>query len=213
MSLMSLLAVASLAFIMADAAPVSRYYGEYEAVPYEVLNKTKDYEIRRYPTFRYAEASETGVGMMTANGRNFRKLFGYISGRNEAQQKIPMTVPVLQPLHKDENGGYVEDYSMMFWLPSKFQESPPKPTKAEKSTDQVEIIEWGDEVVYVRTYSWWAFETLIRYNENKLRQSLEENGLKAGIDYDPTTVYSASYNSPWQIFGRQNDVMFAKIQK
>ena len=59
---------ASLAFIV-DATPVSN---DYEAVPYEVLNKTKDFEIRRYPKFRYAMAVEPGVGFMTAGERNFR---------------------------------------------------------------------------------------------------------------------------------------------
>ena len=61
---------ASLALII-DAAPVSSS-NKQEAVPYEVLNKTKDFEIRRYPVFRYAMARETDVGFMTGSSRNFR---------------------------------------------------------------------------------------------------------------------------------------------
>ena len=203
---------ASLTFIQVDGAAVSRFYGTYDAIPYEVINKTKDFEVRRYPSFRYAEARETGVGMSTAGSRNFRKLFSYISGNNEEKQKIPMTVPVILPLQKAPSGAYAEDFSMMFWLPKKYQSSPPEPSKAEKLKDQVLITTWGERIAYVRTYGWWAFESLVRYNENKLRQSLEENGIRGGVDYDPSMVYSASYNSPWQIFGRQNDVMFMQMQ-
>lgn len=187
-----------------------RSYGKYIELPYEVLNKTDGFEVRRYPSFRYAEARETGVGMMTAGSRNFRKLFSYISGNNEPKQKIPMTVPVLQPLRKSPNGGYEEDFSLMFWFPQKYQclGCPPKPAKAEKTKDQVRITMWGERIAYVRTYGWWSTETLIKYNENKLRESLEKAGIRGGIDYDPSMVYSASYNSPWEIFNRRNDVMF-----
>ena len=37
-----------------------RSYGKYIELPYEVLNKTDEFEVRRYPSFRYAEARETG---------------------------------------------------------------------------------------------------------------------------------------------------------
>merc|ERR1711973_622717 len=111
----------ALAAILTDAAPASRKFGKLNAIPYEVLNKTEEFEIRRYPSFRYAEASESGVGMMTASSRNFMKLFRYISGDNEEKQKIPMTVPVLCPLEKDPSGGYTQNYNMMFWLPQKYQ--------------------------------------------------------------------------------------------
>merc|ERR1712168_679937 len=32
------------------------------------------------------------------------------------------------------------------------------------------------------------------------------------FDYDPSVVHSASYNSPWEIFGRRNEVMFMQMQ-
>jgi len=199
----------ALASLLTDAAPASRKFGKLDAIPYEVLNKTDEFEIRRYPSFRYAEASESGVGMKTATSRNFRKLFSYITGNNEEKQKIPMTVPVLCPLEKDSSGGYAQNYNMMFWLPQKYQ-SPnhtPKP-----SSDQVRITMWGERIAYVRSYGWWATESLIKKNENKLRESLDAAGVKAGVDYDPSMVYSASYNSPWEIFGRHNEVMFMQMQ-
>ena len=200
----------ALTSLLVEGAPASRQHGKQPAIPYEVLNKTADFEVRRYPSFRYAEASEPkGVGMMAASSRNFWKLFNYISGNNDAKEKIPMTVPVLCTLHKDPSGGYSKDFNMMFWLPKKYQclDCPPKP-----SSDQVRITMWGERIAYVRTYGWWAFESLIQHNENKLRESLEAVGVKGGVDYDPSVVHSASYNSPMEIFGRRNEVMFMQMQ-
>jgi len=195
--------------LLIDAAPTTRHFGKYNAIPYEVLNKTDDFEIRRYPSFRYVESSESGSGMSTATSRNFRRLFSYITGNNEQKVKIPMTVPVFCPLEKDPSGGYTQNYKMMFWLPQKYQclNCPPKP-----SSDDVRITMWGERIAYVRIYGWWAFESLIKYNENKLRESLNVAGVRGGVDYDPSIVYSASYNSPWEIFGRHNEVMFMQMQ-
>ena len=57
----------ALTSLFVEAAPAARKFGKLDAIPYEVLNKTDDFEIRRYPSFQYAEASESGVGMTTAN--------------------------------------------------------------------------------------------------------------------------------------------------
>ena len=72
---------------------------------YYIFQKFKNFynlEIQKKSNFW---SYSSGVGMMTAGSRNFRKLFSYISGNNEPKQKIPMTVPVLQPLRKSPNGG------------------------------------------------------------------------------------------------------------
>jgi len=202
---------ASLAIVRVDGGLLSRFTrSNNNAIPYEILNKTNEFEIRRYPSFQYATARETGVTMKSAQGKNFMKLFGYIQGKNEAKQKIPMTVPVIMPLQKAPNGEYAEDFTMMFWLPKKYQceGCPPTPIKAEEEKNQVTIKTWGG-IVYVRTYGWWPIETLVKYNENQLKQSLEKNGIR---DFDANTVYSASYNDPFQIFGRKNDVMFMRTE-
>merc|ERR1712212_675740 len=68
-------AQAILSSFLVFGTPTPQRYGKYNTIPYEVLNKTDDFEIRRYPSFRYAEAREPNVGMSTANSRNFRKLF------------------------------------------------------------------------------------------------------------------------------------------
>src|SRR6056300_70514 len=61
-----------------------------EEVKYEVIDKNEIYEIRKYSDRLAVETSRAGIDS------NFRKLFNYISGRNDAEEKIAMTTPVTQ---------------------------------------------------------------------------------------------------------------------
>ena len=79
----------------------------YEEANYEVVSKNEVYEIRKYSDRLAVETMTSGIDS------NFRKLFNYISGRNDAQEKIKMTTPVTQV---EKNG----NMSMQFYLPSKF---------------------------------------------------------------------------------------------
>jgi hypothetical protein len=148
--------------------------------------------------------------MFWAGRKNFKKLFRYIQGNNKDGVRIPMTVPVICPIKKNDFGDYKKDFSMMFWLPEKYQcdGCAPVPNQASRDQDQVEIISWEEKIAYVRSFGFYTTESLIRYHETKLRESLEEAGIKADLDYDHTMVYTASYNAPFEVFGRRNDVMF-----
>merc|ERR1712243_17236 len=85
--------------------------GRHSCPKYEILKKTDEFEIRRYPAYSWAVAREEGLSMHQASRLNFWKLFRYIAGHNQ-KRKIPMTVPVMSSLiHKDEDT-YVEDFDM-----------------------------------------------------------------------------------------------------
>ena len=61
-----------------------------EEVKYEIVKKNEIYEIRKY-------ADRLAVQTININqNNNFRKLFNYISGKNESNEKIKMTTPVTQ---------------------------------------------------------------------------------------------------------------------
>ena len=89
----------------------------YEEANYEVVAKNEIYEIRKYSDRLAVETMTSGIDS------NFRKLFNYISGRNDTQEKIKMTTPVTQV---EKNG----NMSMQFYLPSKFNlENAPNPSR------------------------------------------------------------------------------------
>ena len=88
-----------------------------EEAKYEVIEKNEIYEIRKYSDRLAVETSKEGIDS------NFRKLFNYISGRNDDQEKIAMTTPVTQV---EKNG----NITMQFYLPSKFNlENVPNPSR------------------------------------------------------------------------------------
>ncbi len=64
----------------------------YESAPCVVVQSEGDFEIRDYPELTIVEASMLESGSDETSG--FRKLFGYITGKNQTKQKIAMTTPV-----------------------------------------------------------------------------------------------------------------------
>ena len=62
----------------------------YEEANYEIIKSNKVYEIRKYSDRLAIETSTS------SQNSGFRKLFNYISGKNETKEKIKMTTPVTQ---------------------------------------------------------------------------------------------------------------------
>lgn len=81
----------------------------YESAPYKVVRKDGKFEVRDYPALQVVE-TDTGVRTDSGNG-SFGRLFGYISGRNAAEQKIAMTTPVFM-------SGDKTNATMAFVLPT-----------------------------------------------------------------------------------------------
>lgn len=64
----------------------------YESAEYEVVETDGKFEVRTYPDLILA-STKTKVDSLGRDG-SFMRLFRYISGANESQQKIAMTTPV-----------------------------------------------------------------------------------------------------------------------
>merc|ERR1712198_121881 len=157
-----LYAALSLLVSLSSVAPETPCkYGKYDCPSYELIKKTKDFEIRKYRSYSYAMVGgEEETKMFWADNKNFMKLFFYINGGNKENKKIPMSVPVMCPIMKFESGEYIQDFKMMFWLPEEYQceGCAPEPREAADPKDQVKIVKWEERVAYVRTYSWYATE-------------------------------------------------------
>lgn len=89
-----------------------------ESPAYEVISKDADFELREYPPLLIAS---TPMSEEKRDG-SFGELFRFITGRNEAQEKISMTAPVLI----NTAGGH---RTMSFVMPKKtVEKGVPKPT-------------------------------------------------------------------------------------
>ena len=159
----------------------------YEEANYEVVSKNEIYEIRKYSDRLAVETMTSGID------NNFRKLFNYISGRNDAQEKIAMTTPVTQV---EKNG----NMTMQFYLPSKFNsDNVPNPSR-----EDVRIINIEGGYYAVLRYSGRASDGNFIKHKEILEKELNKNSI---------TIISppirATYDSPFTLpMNRRNEAMY-----
>ena len=161
----------------------------YESAPFTVVRADGKFQVRDYPALTVVETP-----MASANGSDgsFRRLFRFITGGNEAKQKIAMTTPVFM------SGGET-NATMAFVLPAKLKSGAvPRPS---------------DGAVTVRELAAGRFAVL-RFsggrNAKKEAESLARlkawmEGEKLGVLSPPVYGY---FDPPWTpAFLRRNEVM------
>jgi len=158
-----------------------------EEANYEIIDKNDIYEIRKYSDRLAVETLTSGIDS------NFRKLFNYISGRNDTEEKIKMTTPVTQV---EKNG----NMSMQFYLPSKFNsENVPNPSR-----EDVKIINIKGGYYAVLRYSGRASDGNFLKHKKILENELQKK--KISIISPPIR---ATYDSPFTLpTNRRNEAMF-----
>lgn len=177
-----------------------------EKAKYSVLAKEGALEIRDYAPQIVAETS-VEAGFDEAGNIAFRRLFGYISGKNRTKASIAMTAPVEQqkgsekiamtaPVEQVKSG---DTYTVSFVMPAKYaMETLPEPVDPAVRLREVP----GRKMAAIRYSGTWSQK---RYEQKRemLRQFIAERGLSvAGEDS------FARYNSPFQLwFLRRNEVL------
>jgi DNA gyrase inhibitor GyrI len=158
----------------------------YEEANYEVVKENRNYEIRKYSDRLVIETN-------SIQGNGFRKLFNYISGNNEKNQEIKMTVPVTQEI---KNG----NMTMQFYLPSKFnKDNTPKPSNSEIKVLTIE----GGYYAAIK-YSGRSSDKNFLKNKDILEKELKQDNI---IILSPPI--RASYNSPFTLpMLKRNEVMY-----
>jgi len=158
-----------------------------EEAKYDVVKSNEIYEIRKYSDRLVVQALNTN------QNNSFRKLFNYISGDNETNEKIKMTIPVTQM----EKKGHM---TMQFYLPSKFnKDNVPNPSRPD-----VEIVNIEGGYYAVIKYSGRASDK----NFIKHKEILENELKKDNISIAGPAI-KASYNSPFTLpMLKRNEAMF-----
>jgi len=101
----------------------------YESAPCQVVRSSGEFELRDYPALTVVETPMTSTGN-NADG-SFMRLFRFITGGNEAKQKIAMTTPVFM-------SGSDTNATMAFVMPAKLVRGEvPKPTDGSVSVQEL----------------------------------------------------------------------------
>jgi len=158
-----------------------------EEAPYDIVDKNEIYEIRKYSDRLAVETTTSG------SNNNFRKLFNYISGGNQTNEKISMTTPVTQV---EKNG----TMSMQFYLPSKFNSSnAPIPTREDVSLITIE----GGYYAVLRFSGRASDKNFLKHMEI-LEKELQNNNISI-----ISLPIRATYDSPFTLpMNRRNETMF-----
>jgi len=169
-------------FLITFSAMIS----DYETQNYSTIISEDNFEIRFYESSIKAKV----ISDKSANG-NFYKLFQFISGNNSKKQKIAMTTPVY--MKNDNNKNIME-----FVMPSDYNlETISKP-------NDKNITIYKSEPKHYACIRYGGYSNSKKFNTHSLKliNKLNEMSIKTIGD-----VFFVSYNSPYKVFGRRNEVM------
>lgn len=185
----------------------------YEEAAYELLLDDGKFEVRQYEDALVARTVTRG-DMGEAGSAAFRRLGGYIFGKNVTRDSVAMTTPVLQEELESSGASESESIAMTtpvfqeesaegtwvqtFVLPREYtMETLPVPTDPNVELARVT----GLKVAVVR-YSGLRSTRKIEEQTERLRAWMSERGLVA-----TDAPRSAAYDPPWTIpFLRRNEV-------
>jgi len=144
---------------------------------YDVVEDLLGFQLRRYEPHHLVTKPMAG-SLATSGNSAFGYLAGYISGQNQAGQKIAMTAPVLQ--QKTESG-----FEVSFVMPHDLS-SPPQPM------GDLKLVGVAGKLMAALQFSGSASDALFAKKAQVLQAAL----VKAG--YRPVAeVMYARYNGPW----------------
>ncbi len=177
-----------------------------DEVKYNVVIKAKDIELRDYPAHVVAETVVDGT-LEDAGNKAFRKLFGYISGKNRSRSKIAMTAPVSQEPASEKvamtapvgqqrvAGGWVVSFTMPM---SYALNALPVPEDPDVTLRQVP----ARRMASVRYSGTWSESRYLRYRK-ELEVWIEKNAFRILGE-----AVWARYNPPFTLwFLRRNEIL------
>lgn len=169
----------------------------YASADYRVVQADGNIEIREYPDLMLASV-ETRIN---ANGRDgsFMKLFRYISGNNDAEQKIAMTTPVFMEGEDNGKGG-----QMGFVLPKQVASSGiPNP----KASDVNIRKRQGGRFAVIRFAGRMDNEKM-KSREKELRSWMESKGFIGAKEAE-----AASYDPPFTPGPLRRNEVLIRLEK
>jgi DNA gyrase inhibitor GyrI len=159
----------------------------YESAPYKVVRSEGKFELRDYPALMVVETP-----MSSGADTSFNRLFKFITGANEKQQKIAMTTPVFM-------SGSESTTTMAFVLPAKLK--PGEVPQPKDASVQVRELPAGRFAVH-RFKGGRNAE-----NEAKTLQRLKDWMSAENLEVLSAPVYGY-FDPPWTpTFLRRNEVM------
>lgn len=180
----------------------------YEQPRYTVEKQARDVELRRYEPFIVAETEVAG-SQAHAGREGFRRLAGYIFGKNRGKQRVDMTAPVAEaastripmtaPVTEAPSPDGGDRFVIQFMMPSELTLA----TLPEPLDERIRFREVPARRMAAIRYSGTWSERRYREHLDRLRaaiarEGLEQTGEPVWARYDPPF-------KPW--FLRRNEIL------
>jgi hypothetical protein len=155
--------------------------GAYESAEYTVVETDGSFEIREYPDLMLVTTSMQSASQ--GDDGSFMRLFRYISGGNEDQQKVAMTTPVFMEPENTEGGG-----KMGFVIPRQVAEQHvPEP-----ANENVQLQKRSAGRFAVIRFAGRISDVTLQGKKRELQDWLEKKRLQAD-----GAAELAGYDPPW----------------
>eukprot|EP00730_Choanoeca_flexa_P010794 TRINITY_DN21091_c0_g1_i1.p1 TRINITY_DN21091_c0_g1~~TRINITY_DN21091_c0_g1_i1.p1 ORF type:complete len:199 (+),score=44.91 TRINITY_DN21091_c0_g1_i1:105-701(+) len=191
-----------LAIAAITAAPVRdepKFCHDLNCPQFQTVNTTNSYEVREYSSSQWARVTIPSKYFDEAQSQGFQELFDYIGGDNSANARIAMTTPVAVKVLPGA-GPYCDSFfTVSFMVPFKDQPSPPTP-----NNHNITIETEAAHVAYVSSFGGFAKGDDFVQQAGNLASALAEDN----VQFNSTIFYAATYDGPYTITNRYNEVWF-----
>ncbi|XP_018027611.1 heme-binding protein 2 isoform X2 [Hyalella azteca] len=178
--------------------------GDVETAPFTVTAEKEGYEERVYPARKWACTTMQGPERDSLVSPMFRKLFNYISGKNELNLRMDMTTPVATYIEPGAGPTCASTFTMSFFVPEEHQSSPPN------GGPDVFVQERPELTVLTRRFGGYAPDEAVAKEAKELAELLQAAG---ETDVDFTHYYVVGYDPPFKPINRRNEIWFIKKSK
>lgn len=180
------------------------FCGGSECPPFNVEETCDDYEVRKYEKGHWAVTHIKSKSFGKAYIEGTTRLAKYFKGGNTNSTYMDMTVPTLISMNvdtaDDNKIGDEEQYAFSMWLPSDWQDDPPRST-----AEEVELKEYKETISFVLVFGGYATENTIKEETADLRKALDQKG----EEYE-RQVFVAVYDPAVKLLNRHNEVHIVK---
>ncbi|GMH99455.1 hypothetical protein TrST_g4749 [Triparma strigata] len=161
------------------------------------------FEIRSYDTLQWASTVVETDSASDAGDIAFHRLFDYISGANEKEEKIDMTAPVLNYIQPGAGPNCNSTFTVSFFVPWQYQteSGPPLPTSSSVFIESKDLGEFA-----VSSFGGFADDNDMVQEAVALTDKIDES---KEVDFNDDAMegnyYFVAYDSPYRLMNRHNE--------
>ncbi|KAK6186826.1 hypothetical protein SNE40_006096 [Patella caerulea] len=169
---------------------------------YTVVVKTEIYEERRYPETKWVSTKVEGMFHKESRSTGFRRLFNYLQGDNKPSRKVDMTAPVATKIFPGPGPNCESMFTVSFFILPENADNSPVPTNPD-----VYLETWPPLTIYAKQFDGSPSDDNFVSNAQELGQAL------SGKNINPNVWFTASYDSPFKMFNKRNEVWYLKLDE